>query len=206
MVLTECERFQSYKDVYPVGLVALSLHHLDGVFYFMKFLEKDLEQIIFESGRDSLDEKGLAINGKLFRQLRIGNYGIADLVEFTRPSYDGPKNEFIAPGRITVYELKKDHIGIASFLQALHYVKGIERYLNSRGKSNLYIVNIVLIGRSIDDSGSFCFITDLLSIKNRFYDGLYMENGTIEFYTYDYDIDGITFTNKSGYQLTKEGF
>jgi hypothetical protein len=33
-----------------------------------------------------------------------------------------------------------------------------------------------------------------------------MENGTIEFYTYDYDIDGITFTNKSGYQLTKEGF
>ena len=37
MVLTECERFQSYKDVYPVGLVALSLHHLDGVFYFMKY-------------------------------------------------------------------------------------------------------------------------------------------------------------------------
>ena len=32
VLVTECERFQSYKDIYPIGLVALSLHHLDGVF------------------------------------------------------------------------------------------------------------------------------------------------------------------------------
>ncbi len=44
----------------------------------MKFLEKDLEQIIFESGMDSLNERGLYIRGKRLRQVRIGNYGIAD--------------------------------------------------------------------------------------------------------------------------------
>jgi len=204
VVLTECERFQSYKDVYPVGLVALSLHHLDGVFYFMKFLEKDLEQIIFESGRDSLDEKGLAINGKLFRQLKIGNYGIADLVEFTRPSYDGPEREFFVPGVITVYELKKENISISALLQSLYYVKGIQNYLISKGKVKQYIINVVLIGRTIDTTGSFCFITDMLSIDS--YCNEPFTHGTISFMTYDYTINGLSFESKSGYQLTNEGF
>jgi hypothetical protein len=172
----------------------------------MKFLEKDLEQIIFESGRDSLENRGLSINGKLFRQLKIGNYGIADLVEFTRPIYDGPKRKFLVPGTITVYELKKENIGIASFLQALHYVKGIQTYIESKNKSKYYIFNIVLIGRSIDLSGSFCFITDMLSINNRYYDGAYMENGTINFITYDYNINGLFFKSRSGYNLSNEGF
>ena len=66
----------------------------------MKFLEKDLEQIIFESGRDSLRERGLSISGKLLRQLRIGNYGIADLVEFVRPQYELPDRQFFVPGRM----------------------------------------------------------------------------------------------------------
>lgn len=170
----------------------------------MKFLEKDLEQIIFESGRDSLEEKGLAINGKLFRQLRIGNYGIADLVEFTRPSYEGPEREFFIHGVITVYELKKEHIGIASFLQALHYVKGIQMYLHRKKKQNHYIINLVLIGRGLDTTGSFCFITDMLGIES-FCSEPYT-NGTISFMTYDYTIDGLQFKSESGYQLTNEGF
>ena len=54
----------------------------------MRFLEKDLEQIIHESGMDQLNERGLPIDGKMFRQMRIGNYGIADLITVTRPMYE----------------------------------------------------------------------------------------------------------------------
>jgi hypothetical protein len=173
-------------------------------FLFMKFLEKDLEQIIFESGRDSLREKGLSIEGKLFRQLRIGNYGIADLVEFTRPSFYRADRDIFIPGVITVYELKKEHIGIASFLQALNYVKGIQSYLHSKKKEKQYIINLVLIGRSIDATGSFCFITDMLGIES-FCNEPY-SNGSISFITYNYTINGLEFTSESGYRLTNEGF
>ena len=170
----------------------------------MKFLEKDLEQIIFESGRDSLEEKGLPMNGKLFRQLRIGNYGIADLVTFTRPSYEGPNREYFVPGVITVYELKKDHIGIASFLQALNYVKGIQSYLISKKKQSQYIINLTLIGKSVDTTGSFCFITDMLGIES--YCSELYSNGVISFMTYNYTLDGLKFEIQSGYELTNEGF
>jgi len=174
----------------------------------MKFLEKDLEQIIFESGRDSLRERGLPINGKLFRQLRIGNYGIADLVTFTRPMYDGPKRKYFVPGQITIYELKKEQIGIASFLQSLNYVKGIQRYLEKKGKSDKYIINLVIIGKELDQTGSFCYINHLLSINNDYYDleSNISESGEISFYTYEYNLDGLKFNYQSEYVKNDEGF
>jgi len=174
----------------------------------MTFLEKDLEQIIFESGRDSLEKKGLSITGKLLRQLKIGNYGIADLVEFTRPCYDGPKREFFVPGQITIYELKKDSIGIGAFLQSLNYVKGIQRYLEKKGREEKYVINLVLIGREIDTTGSFCFIPNLLSIRNQYYDfkSNITEEGDISFYTYKYTIDGLMFNYEREYVKTNEGF
>ena len=46
----------------------------------MSFLEKDLEDIIFETDNDLLFEHGLFIDGQKKRQVRIGNYGIADLI------------------------------------------------------------------------------------------------------------------------------
>jgi hypothetical protein len=174
----------------------------------MKFLEKDLEQIIFESGRDSLRERGLSISGKLLRQLRIGNYGIADLVEFVRPHYELPDRQFFVPGRITIYELKKEQIGISAFLQSLNYLKGIQRYLEIKGKEERYIVDLVIIGKELDTTGSFCFIPSLLGIKNDYYDldSNLSEEGTISFYTYKYDIDGLKFTISSLYKLSNEGF
>lgn len=174
----------------------------------MKFLEKDLEQIIFESGRDSLRQRGLPITGKLFRQLKIGNYGIADLVEFNRPAYDGPNREFFTPGSITIYELKKEQIGIAAFLQSLNYIKGIQRYLEIKGREDQYIVNLVIIGKELDSSGSFCFIPSLLGLKNDYYDlgSNLTEEGSINFYTYQYDIDGLRFAISHLYSLKNEGF
>jgi hypothetical protein len=162
----------------------------------MTFLEKDLEQIIFESGRDLLEEKGLRIEGKLYRQLRIGNYGIADLVSITKPFYIGRKidnNLTLIQGEITIYELKKDKIGISALLQALSYARGIQRYLEKRNKTKLFEIKIDLIGKELDTTGSFCFISNLLRSK-------------ISFFTYSYDINGIEFKYEYDYSLKNEGF
>ena len=174
----------------------------------MSFLEKDLEEIIYTSGRDALDKRGLTINGKLLRQVKIGNYGIADLIEFERPCYDGPERNWFVPGRITIYELKKEQIGIAAFLQSLSYAKGILEYLRHKKKNRQYIIDIVLIGKEVDDKGSFCFIENNLLLQNDFYDKTthFEDKGTISFFKYKYGIDGLYFENMSGYDLTNKGF
>ena len=167
-----------------------------GVFIFdkMEFFEKDLEQIIFDANKDELSERGLYLEGgKLFRQLRIGNYGIADLVhayfEYDQISPDEYRRTIL---HINVIELKKDKIGISAFLQAVNYLKGIKRYFYNRKYHMNVEYNITLIGKSIDESGSFCFLPDV------------MDN--LELYIYRYDFDGIYFDEKSGYGLKNEGF
>lgn len=177
----------------------------------MTFLEKDLEEIIYESfNKDSgkeLKARGLPIYGKIKRQLKIGNYGIADLVTFEKdydyiqePLYQvddvnnktaGVFHTYVEPKPIiTIYELKKDKIGISAFLQAIRYAKGIKRYLN---KYDTYFeIRIVLIGKEIDISGSFPYLVDIF------------EN--IEFYTYKYEVDGLKFYNINGCYLIEEGF
>lgn len=155
----------------------------------MKFLEKDLEEIIFKAKKQDLKQKGLNVKGKVYRQLRIGNYGVADLVTFEREFCRewGAHNLVI-----TVYELKKDKIGISTFLQALGYLKGIKRYLSDRYPSYHLCYKIVLIGKIIDISSTFVYLSD-------FYDDL-------ENYTYDYGINGIEFKKQKGYKLTNENF
>jgi hypothetical protein len=171
----------------------------------MKFLENDLEEIIYTSGRDVLEERGLLIEGELRRQVKIGNYGIADLVSISRPTYDwdrtGKKSIFI-DGIITIYELKKEQIGIAAFLQALTYAKGIKSYLEKRGKENLFQINIVLIGRNVDTTGGFCYLPSLCKLDNWAIDN----SGTIQFYQYNYSIDGLRFVRRNDYDLTNKGF
>lgn len=95
----------------------------------MNFLENDLEEIIYKANKDFLADRGLYLKrGKLFRQLRIGNYGILDLLEFDRPRYS-KQMKMVIPGVCHVLELKKDKIGMSAFLQAVGYARGIQRYL-----------------------------------------------------------------------------
>ena len=151
----------------------------------MDFIEKDLEQIIYESDRSDLFERGLALNGKLYRQLRIGNYGTADLISVYK-EYD--------TYLITVYELKKNYIGESTFFQALKYAKGIIRYLKKRNAKIKYKIEIVLIGKGIDLKGNLCYITDILD--------------SIHLYTYSYKANGILFEYHpyDEYYLKNEGF
>lgn len=171
----------------------------------MEFLEKDLEQIIYESGSEQLLEKGLYVYGKRKRQLKIGNYGVADMVTIVRPNYNFTFKEAYK-GIITVYEFKKDKVSVSTFLQAIRYLKGIQRYLESRGKMELYNYQIVLVGREMDLSSSFSYLTDMIS-SNLYEVGINDENKfSLDVYTYKYKIDGLEFEREADYKLIEEGF
>jgi hypothetical protein len=174
----------------------------------MKFLEKDLEQIICKTDASKLQEKGLPLYGKLLKQVRIGTYGIADLVTIEKPYYcELFKCHY--KGMITVYELKKDKISVSAFFQAVRYVKGIKRFLDENGhsiSSGHFNFTIRLIGSEIDLDSSLIYLADLLPD----YVGEYMIDSVdrmfVDFYTYDMNIDGLNFTNECGYKLTNENF
>lgn len=173
----------------------------------MNFLEKDLEEIIYNADREKLSERGLYISATeiLKRQLKIGNYGIADLVSFKRPYFHKYLKE-TCKGSISVYELKKDRISISTFLQAVNYLHGIKRYLEKKGISENYDYNIVLIGKEFDDNSSFVYLPEILNTFS------YIDNidrpciFNLNLYTYSYDIDGLKFNEISGYKLVNEGF
>ena len=173
----------------------------------MTFLEKDLEQIIYDADKELLAEKGLCINGKLFRQLRIGNYGIADLVTHKRPYFHSYFNG-LCKGEITVYELKQNKIGISTFLQALGYLKGIKHYLKNRNLEYNYNYRIVLIGNEIDLNSTFIYLNDFVNWD----DNENLINSISEFhlelYKYSYEFNGINFKliNGSDYVNTNSSF
>ena len=171
----------------------------------MNFLEKDLEQIVYDADKELLAKKGLTINGKLIRQLRIGRYGIADLVEYKRPYYCKCLEGFVK-GEIVVYELKQNKIGISSFLQALGYLKGIKVYLKSKNIEENYNYSIVLIGKELAKDSTYNYLTDFLSNSHNDI-GIDAESSlSLYNYTYDYGLDGIKFKRQYNFQLVNNGF
>lgn len=162
----------------------------------MRFLEKDLEEIIFNSDKKEILKRGLYLPKYLKRQLRIGNYGIADLVgyelSFDDDSWNGKKMN------INIYELKQDKISVSAFFQAIRYARGVKSYIEKKHYLKLHntAINIILIGRSIDLSSDICYLRELIS-SSAF---------SISLVTYSYDIDGLNFKNHQGYILTNEGF
>jgi hypothetical protein len=153
----------------------------------MDFLEKNLEDIIYETDNNLLTKRGLFIYGKKKRQVRIGNYGVADIITYYRGITDENEPELI----INIYELKKDIINIDTFLQALRYYKGICRYLDKRDFYENVRYRLILIGKTIDP-GDFKYLTDFAY--------------NINIFTYSYQFDGIKFTQERGYRLINEGF
>lgn len=143
----------------------------------MKFLEKDLEDIIWEAqktknGRKDLDERGLFIGGKIFRQFNLFEYGICDLLEVIK-----------YPGKhllINIYELKNKEINAKSLIQACRYKKGIAEYCKIHFPKYYISYGFKLIGSSIDLASDFVHLYNII------------EN--CEIYTYSYSLNGIKFT------------
>lgn len=181
----------------------------------MDFLEKDLEQIIYEANNEQL--LSLRLNGKRLRQLRIGNYGISDLVFvekiygnylfFDKISLNYYERILDIGLEITVCELKKDKIGISAFLQAVNYCKGIKEYLLKRGFNNFYF-KILLLGRNIDNSGSFIYLSDLFDNNLDDESSVFCNNSIrdISFFTYSYGFNGLKFLEHENYHLCNNGF
>lgn len=164
----------------------------------MEFFEKDLEQIIYETSNELLNSKGLNIKGKKLRQLRIGNFGISDLVTYHKTNF----NEWVNDNYyvINVYELKKDKVGISALLQAIRYCKGIKTYLEQYKPNINFKLNITLISKEVDKTGDFIYITDLINNES------YKSINSISFYSFKYNVNGIEFNKESGYNLIDKGF
>lgn len=159
----------------------------------MEFLEKNLEDIIFETPTENLDDRGLYVLGKRYRQLRIGNYGIADMVTMSREYINYPHTTYSIL-HITVYELKKNKLDENTLCQASRYVKGIKRYIKQRNIFNNCSVEfkIVLVGKTFNLNNSFVYLADFVD--------------NVEIYTYEYKFNGINFIDHSGWYLKDEGF
>ena len=163
----------------------------------MQIFESQLEDIIFESNIDLLEEKGLLLHRKRIRQLKIPGYGICDMIAYGKQPDPFYKNIL----HIQVIELKRQEINMNTFSQALRYVKGITRYLNKTKPNLLYTIDIVLIGESISHEDSTLYLADLIYDNNSFF-GL----SSVLLYTYKYTLNGMEFTNHSDYFSKNENF
>ena len=170
----------------------------------MEFLEKDLEDVIFNANKKELQNRGLYISGKLMRQVKIGNYGICDLLEYYRPQFN-PYSKNMEKGLITIYELKQKEINVGTFLQALGYLKGVKNFLSKKGIEHNYNYSIVLIGKTIDTNSNFVYLSDFLHYGNN-EDFINESSLNLSLFTYNYFIDGMQFKEISDYKLINEGF
>lgn len=153
----------------------------------MEFLEKNLEDIIYDAPNPDLRDQGLEIYGFKRRQVRIGNYGVCDLLVHAR-DYEFP----LCPVHFTIFELKKDCIDAEAFLQAIRYARGLQSYLiNHRGFYH-FTIDICLVGRIIDMHSPFPYLPSFMT--------------NLKLFTYKYSYDGIQFKEEKNYKLIEEGF
>lgn len=169
----------------------------------MKFLEKDLEEFIFKTDNKILHTKNLYVYGQKKRQLRIGNYGVADIVTCHRHyEYEfenGRVSRYHPYATITVYELKRKIIDIKAVLQGVRYCAGIKSYLEKRGFCRKTKVELVLIGDDIKDKEWLSDLTDLsenISIVTY----SFLDNGDIYF---DYPMSLDNRLENDGFKIKK---
>jgi len=181
----------------------------NGIFYYhqMKFLEKDLEQIIYDmlcskEGCYALCQRGLRMGYsphfyKVKKQMNLGAYGIPDLIAVAKDDAQMYRNEesilelYQTPLQINIIELKKEEINVGTLIQAARYVKGVSAYFEKYHPNLMIEIRMVLIGREIK-------VTDwvyLLDVINN-----------VSVFTYDYSWDGLKFTQQHNYAKTHDGF
>lgn len=180
----------------------------------MTFLEKNLEDIVFDAMQNSLTWESLNGRGLYYdkpciskRQFHIGNYGTCDIITLNKPQIiiDEEAGNYIPDPyyKITIYELKQNTINLDALIQINRYMKGVNQWLSKFKKSfKNYQIEGVLIGRDIDTNHDYVYLFEHF----RSTDG---DNfGQISAYTYDYKFDGIYFNSidLTEYSLVNEGF
>lgn len=170
----------------------------------MDFIERDLEDIIFNAPVNELRKRGLSSmaywnDAHTYRQMTIGNYDIADIVQYKRysePYYEYNTLCYNSYLDFNVMELKKNLINIDTLLQAIGYCKGILKFIESRNTFDIQSkFTVTLIGKKIDKS-NFIYLPDIVNSEDFF----------LKLYTYDYNYDGIKFIEHDGYSLANNKF
>jgi len=152
----------------------------------MNFLEKDLEDIIYENantveGRELLRERGLDLGGHTYRQVSMGKYGIADLVNIFACTERINKGFSVHHLIVDIIELKKDIVNVDTLLQAAGYKKAVEEYFYEYCSKawDDFEVRVTLIGQKLETASNFVFLLDELD--------------WVRVYTYSYSIRGLEF-------------
>ena len=130
------------------------------------FLEKTLEDIVFEN-KFNIKERGFPMfYENLDRQVYTKNGKIMDLVNFEEK--DGVYY-------FTIYELKKGKIDFSAYSQVLSYY--FEEVIRVKSLFKNFKVNLVLIGNSYEENVLIaCAASDIIDV-----------------YIYKYDYNGIIF-------------
>ena len=172
----------------------------------LEISEAQLEQILWDCDAKTLSAIGLDLPYyKKFRQLRIGGYGVCDMLYYSRHS-----NLPHPAHTITIVELKKGQINTGTFLQSVRYARGVQRFFFKKfkkwGKDGIEYgdlkVNIVLIGKEIDLHSDFCFIADWVNQNS-----IYSDSNRLYYYTYNFNpISGLRLKMEKGYVKENEGF
>jgi hypothetical protein len=154
-------------------------------------LEKDLEDMIYCADPEDLRKAGLPAWKNLTQQVRIGNYGIADLINFE--IIDVLKDVIIV--KTTIIELKQGKVGEEAFFQALRYSKGIQelycKKISKEKKVYFRDFEIVLIGNRVDTRSNLIYLSDICS--------------NVSFYSTQITLNGIEFKSELAYKLTEGG-
>ncbi len=152
----------------------------------MNILEKEIEDIVFNTASDKLRARGLFIPNLKIRQLNLGSYGISDIIAYAFYRDEFNKVQIY----ITVIELKKDSVDANTVMQAARYCKGIDELLHREFNLDNHHLHfdIVVIGKTIQLNGDFVYMAEYLN--------------NLRAYTYSIDLEkGITFTRISDYGI-----
>ena len=156
----------------------------------MKFLEKDLEDIIYEmslthEGCVALRKRGFYFSNWDFpftRQLDLGRFGKPDLIQIAGLSCGGEKML-----EVNICELKRGNTSMDTFDQSLKYIRGIDYVIDELGIRDQFSsihYSLVMVGKSHDLSDNHVYLAHML--RN---DHIY-----IKLLSYEFSIDkGLVF-------------
>lgn len=141
----------------------------------MEISEKELEDMICLKNAETLLDRGLGTfqHDHLLRQFNLGCYGIADLIGISATTDRGPLELFV-----TIYELKKDEIGMSALGQICRYKRAMEEYFYEELECEIE-VSMVLIGSKIESSSNFVYTASEIEL--------------LTVYTYDISLTGVQF-------------
>lgn len=154
----------------------------------MEFLEKTLEDIIWDAIRDGessrLVEKGLSFlesTQYTYRQFRIDGAGVADLISFKvkRVKYANEDWHYFITGH--VIELKKGEIDVNAAIQVNRYVQYLKELLSIYDDVTVNVIP-VLIGSQTSTNPDFTSLVNALEI---------------ECFEFKYTLNGIIFIESS---------